>query len=201
MARFERRGRRVTVINVNRTPIERTLGVDLIYYTSTFNGYVLVQYKRMEHADDDDDERWRFRPDNQFEDELARMRTLVESEASDVEPNDFRLDERCCYLKFCRSVTPQPFSRDLISGIYVPLAYWDCLVKAEALRGPRGGTLLTYENVIRYLTTGTFVALVQSSWVGSRGITSDQITEVIQNGLAARRSIILARASASGNAS
>ena len=194
MTRFERRGRRVTVINVNRTPIERTLGVDLIYYTSTFDSYVLVQYKRMQHADEDADERWHFRPDNQFDEEIVRMRTLIEAQAEDITPNEFRLDERCCYLKLCRSITQQPFSRDLISGIYIPLAYWDCLVTAGALRGPRGGTLLTYENVVRYLTTGTFVSLVKSAWVGSRGVTTDQISEVIRQGLAVRRSLVLAHA-------
>ena len=30
---------------------ERTLGVDLIYYTRAFNSYVLVQYKRMQHSE------------------------------------------------------------------------------------------------------------------------------------------------------
>ena len=66
------------------------------------------------------------------------MRTLVEAKAEDIRPNDNRLAERCCYLKLCRSLTPQPFSKELISGIYLPLAYWDCLVRADALHGPRG---------------------------------------------------------------
>jgi hypothetical protein len=138
VAVFEQRDRRVTVINANRTPIERTLGVDLIYYSSRFNAYVLVQYKRMRHADDDDGSRWHFRPDNQFEAEIARMRTLVEERAEDVGPYEFRMDERCCFLKICPSVVAYPFSRDLISGIYLPLAYWDCLVAAGALAGHRG---------------------------------------------------------------
>ena len=157
--------------------------------------YVLVQYKRMHHARDDADERWHFRPDDQFELQLARMRTLIEEQAPEANPNDFRLDERCCYLKFCRSITQQPFSKDLISGIYIPFSYWNFLASSGALRRPRGGTVLTYENVGRYLTTGTFVSLVKSSWVGSRGVTTNQITQVIRQGLSNERSLVLAHAS------
>jgi hypothetical protein len=118
MTRFERRGRRVTVINVNRTSIERTLGVDLIYYTTTFNSYVLVQYKRMQHADGDADERWHFRPDNQFDEELVRMRTLIEERAKDVNPNRIPIGRTVLLLEalpldHAAAVLARPDQRDL----------------------------------------------------------------------------------------
>ncbi len=46
---FERGGQRLTVVNVNRTPVEKTVGVDLIYFNHGFHAYVMVQYKRMSH--------------------------------------------------------------------------------------------------------------------------------------------------------
>jgi hypothetical protein len=37
----------LTILNCNRQPLERTLGVDLIYYSHRFDSFILVQYKRM----------------------------------------------------------------------------------------------------------------------------------------------------------
>jgi hypothetical protein len=44
------------------------------------------------------------------------------------------------------------------------------------------------------LNTGTFLALVKSAWVGSRGITTTLITEPIRQALASGRSLVLAHA-------
>ena len=46
-AEFERPGEKLTVLNVNRTPIEQCLGVDLIYVHHRFQSFVMVQYKRL----------------------------------------------------------------------------------------------------------------------------------------------------------
>ena len=61
----------LTVINANRTKIERTLGVDLVYYNEARDSFVMVQYKRMEGKDDP-----AFYPkaDRNLTHELARMR-------------------------------------------------------------------------------------------------------------------------------
>jgi hypothetical protein len=44
---FFKNGETLTICNTNRTTIEKTLGVDLIYYHHTYNSFVLIQYKRM----------------------------------------------------------------------------------------------------------------------------------------------------------
>ncbi len=190
-ARFESRGRRVTVINVNRSGIEKALGVDLIYYTQKYDAYVLVQYKR---RDNDSDDRWVYRPDSRFDRQLERMRRLVEDDSEPSLPHQYRLDERCCFLKFCVPTVPQAFTADLIKGAYVPLAYWDCLASSGALEGKQGGRLLTGKSVDRYLNNSQFIDLVQSSWVGSRGATSEQIEEIVTAGLESNQSLILAHA-------
>lgn len=191
VAEFVRDGDRLWTINVNRTPVERALGVDLIYYTYAFDAYVLVQYKRMERKSG---EEAIFRPDDQFELELARMRTVALDEAAPDAPSEFRLDERCCYLKFCPMVAKETLVGSLVGGMYIPLAYWDLLVISPQLVGPRGGIGVTHENAGRYLDNTQFVSLVQDAWIGSRGVTSTQITELIKSGLDADRSIILAAA-------
>lgn len=188
--RFESGGKRVTVINVNRAGIEHAIGVDLIYYSQTYHAYVVVQYKRREARSGD--ERWVFRPDQQFDSELERMRELARVDAKANQPSEYRLDANCCFLKLCAPTTPDAFTSDLANGVYLPLAYWDVLEGAGMARGPRDGRALTNASVGRYLSNSLFIELVKSAWIGSRAITSDEISEIIRRGLATDRDLILA---------
>ncbi len=196
VTRFESRGRRVTIINVNRAGIEHALGVDLIYYTQQYDAYVVVQYKRRERGGTD--ERWVFRPDASFDNELKRMRGLTLSTGANAAPHSFRLDERCCFLKICATSTPEAFSSELVRGAYLPLAYWDCLETSGALIGPRDGRVLTDRSVGRYLTNTQFIDLVKAAWIGSRGETSATIQKIVEAGLRSNKSLILASATANG---
>ncbi len=45
---FENEESKLTVILANRLPLEKQLGVDLIYYNETFSCFLMVQYKAME---------------------------------------------------------------------------------------------------------------------------------------------------------
>ena len=76
----------LTVINVNRSAIERTLGVDLVYFNHRFRSFVLVQYKRMRRESG----RSVYRPDKGLEKELRRMRELPLSPDSE-DPTQYRL--------------------------------------------------------------------------------------------------------------
>jgi hypothetical protein len=80
----------LTVVNINRRPLETTLGADLIYINETTESLVLVQYKTMSDRLDDEPV---FRPssDANIAKELARMRK-IESGDDDGTPADFRLD-------------------------------------------------------------------------------------------------------------
>lgn len=194
VAEFRDRGRRVTVVNANRTLIENTVGCDLIYYTHDYDAYVLVQYKRLAKAT----KGWEFRPDSDanFEEELKRMRDIAGPANVKDDPEHYRMGENFCFVKFCKPSTSEPFSGELSSGIYLPLDYFDSLTKADRLKGPRGGKVLTYENVGRWLNNTAFVGLVERSWVGTRGLTSTQLTKVIRRSLAAKHSLILAEGDA-----
>lgn len=190
VARFEEGGRHVTVVNANRTPIEKTLGCDLIYYVHDYDAYVLVQYKRLAKAT----KGWEFRPDADanFADELQRMRDIAAPARVKDDPKHYRMGSNFCFIKFCKPVTNDPFSGELSSGMYLPLDYFDSLARADRLKGPRGGKVLTYENVGRWLNNSAFVGLVERSWVGARGLTSTQLTKVLRRSLAAKHSLILA---------
>jgi len=49
--KFSNGDRELTVVNANKTAIERTTGADLIYYSHVTKSYVLVQYKMMSRRD------------------------------------------------------------------------------------------------------------------------------------------------------
>jgi hypothetical protein len=200
VTRFEDQGKRMTVINVNRAGIERAIGVDLIYYSQTYDAYVVVQYKRREASTSE--ERWVFRPDQQFDAELARMRELAAVEAEVSTPVEYRLDPSCCFLKLCSPTTPDAFTTDLANGVYLPLAYWDALEGSGMLVGPRGGRVLSSATVGRYFSNSLFIDLVKAGWIGSRAMTSDLIGRIIRAGVTGDRDLLLAisfdRAQAAG---
>jgi hypothetical protein len=188
-AEFSDGNRRLTVINVNRAGVEHALGVDLVYYTHDFDAYVLVQYKRMTPRSERSG--YEFRPDAQLRKELDRMRAILPPGEPSSVVGDFRLDDVGAYLKLCPSTVREAFSHELIRGMYLPLRYWDALIESPTVRGPKGGIVVDFDNVGRYLNNTLFIELVGSSWIGSRGATTNQITAVIRESLATR-SLILA---------
>jgi hypothetical protein len=196
--RFESQGKRVTVINVNRAGIERAIGVDLIYYSQTYDAYVVVQYKRREASSSD--ERWVFRPNAQFDAELERMRQLPAAGAEVNSPVEYRLDASCAFLKLCAPTTPDAFTADLVNGVYLPLEYWDVLEKCGLVVGPKGGRALVHTAVGRYFTNSLFIDLVRSGWIGSRAMTSELIGRIISGGLDKDHDLILAAATSTESA-
>lgn len=188
---FSQGARKLTVINVNRAGVEHALGVDLVYYNHEFDSYVLVQYKRMAPRQDGGFE---FRPDRQTRKELDRMRRIMPSGEGPFSIREFRLDPFGAYLKLCPSTVTDAFAEDLIKGMYLPLGYWDVLVDSPNVLGPKGGVVINYDNVGRYMNNSIFIDLVGASWIGSSGATTKQITAVIRGALQTR-SLILAEAS------
>lgn len=129
---------RLTVINVNRQPLERTTGADLIYINETTRSFVLVQYKTF-RREGERPTRLVYRPDDQFNAELDRMRQIktgVRGSTHDA----YRFHAGCCYLKFCRPISTLDHPpQQLVSGFYLPIEYYDLLATSDAVKGPRGG--------------------------------------------------------------
>jgi hypothetical protein len=189
---FAREGQRLTVINVNRTPVEKTVGVDLIYFNHSFHAYVMVQYKRMSHQPGTG---WFFRPTEvQCQKELVRMRNFKlanpDTEAA-TSVRQYRLSTECFFFKLCETESLNPTDGSLIQGMYVPFDYWELLLKAPEIKGPGGGLRFTYENVQRHLNNTQFADMVQRGWVGSRSKTTQVITELIKESLQGSRSAIV----------
>lgn len=180
---------RLTVVNVNRTPLEETLGVDLIYYAHAYDAYVLVQYKMLRRETD----AYVYRPtgDTSIEDEIKRMSEIPEGKW-DSNPASYRLGPGACYFKFCYTRV-SPMDSTLARGLYVPLELWKSLSGSGELVGPKGGVVLHGDRLPRHLSNTNFVALVREGWIGSRGATSDLLQQVISESLHSGRSVTLAR--------
>lgn len=199
VAEFSNRGRKLTVLNANRTSVEKALGCDLVYYVHEYDSYVLVQYKRLKKSSPGESS-WKFWPasDKNFEKELERMRDIAAPVAPKPTPANHRLGDNFCFVKFCKSKTDKPLDGGLAKGMYVPLDYYDLMVQSGALKGKKGGDVVSYDTVGRWLTNSLFVKLVERSWVGTRGVTGKQITQVIKNSLDANHSLVLASGHAPG---
>jgi hypothetical protein len=190
---FERNNEQLTVMNVNRGPVERVLGVDLLYYHHRFQSYVFVQYKRML---DDNTKDWGYRPtDKSYHSELERMQSFESTCALNPyvsELDCYRLHPRMFYFKLCPAIDFDPRDTGLIKGMYIPLDYWIPLTQSAATRGPGGGVRITRSNVGRYINNSLFIDLVQAGWIGSREHENGALEEIVRLAVQEGRSIVLA---------
>lgn len=202
-ATFKTADRTLSVFYFNRTSVERSLGIDLIYYNHQFAAYTLVQYKRMskEKQHEDRPETWIFRPsgDRNFEKEMVRMQKFREENPDqwreDRSWREYRLNGDGFFFKFCPSITLQVLSPDLIRGYYLPREYAESLLRSEITKGSKGGRLLSFENIQRHLNNSDFTGLVQAGWIGTRDKSTSLISEIIQDALDKKKSVIFAKSS------
>jgi hypothetical protein len=206
-ATFERRGERLDVFTANKRPLEELFGVDLIYLNEARGSLVMVQYKMMEPDerarrrietelfayDEVDEQEWTVRIDDQFQDELERMRRFDR----DLEPEGaYRLHPGAFYFKLVRRRAATNSA-----GILLSLGHLDQLMDTGELTGPRGGLRLSYSSLAgHYLRTEPFVELVRSGYVGTRGATTTHLQALIEASLDGGKAVVAGVQSALGDA-
>jgi hypothetical protein len=180
---------RIFVMNANRTAVEHTLGVDVVYWNEQRSSFVLVQYKKMRRVGESSggSGRLEYRPDANLDGEMARMRQ-VDAQCT-PEAGDFRLLSTPCWLKLCDSSPRVGDPAGLIKGMYFAREHFEDLLRTCV--GPRGGTVITYENSMRHLTNTLFIELVQEGWIGSAGSGSEQIRELVSESISTGHSVLL----------
>jgi len=184
---------RLTVIMANRLPLEQQTGADLIYFNETYRSFVMVQYKSMERGSDGPEFRWH--DNDQLAAEIARMDTLLaelKQVSEDASPDSFRLHHNPFFLKLCPKIIFNPDDKGLFQGMYLPLDLWKCLATHPATRGPRGGRLLTYDNVGRKLTNSEFVTLIANAWIGTTVPQSAVLEQAVRSVLETGKTVTLA---------
>ena len=171
----------LTIINVNRKPLEAVHGVDLVYYDHIEDSAVGVQYKRLErvHIEHPNDTltEWVYRNKSQLMKQLDLMRT--ESFSDSISADDWRLSSSPSFFKFVRAEDFNPNARTLLKGMYVPDEYLRLGIQEGKFQtGPRGGFRIGYSNT-RYFTSDTFIDLVRRSWIGTRQTDRSALAEKV----------------------
>jgi hypothetical protein len=182
---FRNEHRRIEVLNANATTAEAHLGVDLVYHLAPVNGFVMVQYKKLVGDTTPVDDR--------FLQQLARMRRIDALGATPQKSADYRLGSRTsCFVKLAHSREFDPTADRMMKGMYLPLEFVDLLLTDGSATGARGGASLGYGNVDRHLTNTQFTQLLGAGWIGTTGVTLQQLRDIAQQTLADGRSLVLA---------
>jgi len=177
VTRFVSGGFALTVMNVNRKPLEHALGVDLVYWDQRADIYTMVQYKRLGkrprgHGDGD---RWAYMNRDDLADQLRRMNLGPQNPATS---RDWRLASSPFWFKFVKTTDFTPRDRFVLKGMYVPADYLRLAIEDGSLRtGARGGFEVTYSNT-RYLAREVFVELVRRGFAGTTASGSEQVVAI-----------------------
>jgi hypothetical protein len=184
--------------HANKTPLEHTLGCDLIYFNEQHRSFSFIQYKMAEpqgktHI-------FRF-PNSQLTEELERMDKLFKVVQADLAArgnalaaSDFRMLSDPFFLKFCPRDAFDPDQNEQIKGMLIPISLWkaiECDV-SDRFVGALGGRLLSFDNCPRYFDNTRFIALLQEGWFGTSSDSQDLLETIITEIINSKRSVILA---------
>jgi hypothetical protein len=176
---FVQGSRRLEVIYANKNSLEHTLGVDLIYYNQAYELFALVQYKLMHK----EVEQIVYRPDGQLSTELARMDEIYMAHRRTMpiqSHGEYRLNDDGFMFKLVPNQGLRPASGELIKGMYLPREYMHFLISPDGPKGPKGGSLITFDGAPRYLTNSQFSAGIHSGWIGTSGTQSQTVKDIVQ---------------------
>ena len=189
-----------TILNCNRQPLERTLGVDLIYYSHRFDSFVLVQYKRMTEGGDGTPV---YRPsgDSNHDKEIERMRDAERAmrqlpRAKDSGTDAYRLSGRPFYMKLCEPKAKAALDAGMVSGMYIPLDLWRRQLRSPETKGPREGVVMNWDTCKRRFNNSEFTRLLSRGWIGSAPGRSSYLSSIIESVLGNGRMLVLAATTA-----
>lgn len=192
-------GNRLTIMNCNRQPLEETLGVDLIYYSHSYNSFVLVQYKRLV-AKGTAKPAYYPNSDENYAVEISKMNEFMsrlKDAQSDslVKQADYRLGSDTFFFKFCEAIQKSSLDAGMISGMYIPLGLWNQFAASPDSKGSKGGFRLDRDIHPRYFNNSKFCDLLREGWIGSSASQSEFLGKVIESTLAGKRMLVLAATS------
>jgi hypothetical protein len=175
----------VTIIYANRTRIENNIGVDLIYFDHINRSYILVQYKRLA----DENGKYVYRPNNDksLNKELDLMKKLELRLSKDK--SDYRINDQVFYFKFCQE-RQEVHTKDISKGFYMPKDYFLLFSKLQKENG--NSIVISYDTITKYLTNTVFIELIKSGLIGTRIEDADLISNIIEESLSNKKSLILA---------
>jgi len=177
-ARFTSADFILTILNINRKPLEKVTGVDLIYWDKGAGAFNMVQYKRMtRRARGTSATQWAYTREEELRTALSRMQLDLQPRMAHA--GGWRLNGLPYWFKFLHAEAFMLTDPVVLRGMYTPAAYLRLALEDDTLRtGPRGGFEVTYEN-LRYLTRGTFTDLVRKGMIGTTGRHTQEVLELV----------------------
>lgn len=171
---------RLTIYHSNKLPLEKMLGVDLIYINETMNSVVMIQYKMLEREYED----WVFRPDLQMKKEVSRMK-LPKSLGSH---EGYRLNSNPFFFKFIKRE-----AEGLGSSFVISLEHYQHYISTENAKGPRGGERIGFDTLKRnYLTSSNIIDLIRSGYVGTHVQETKAIKLIVDEVAKGNKEVIIA---------
>lgn len=189
-------GEKLTVINANRKPLEKAMGVDLIYFHRKHESFVMVQYKMMDQRSEEHNGLY-FNPNQGSHDaELKRLKALKTKIAKQEKKTGlaaYRFSDCALFFKLCKKFEMKWDDDSLAPGMYIPLDQWELLLSDESTLGPGGGRQFGYHTLKkRYLNKETFVDLVQAGLIGTCDQASKKIAAFIEDAITMGHSVMYA---------
>jgi hypothetical protein len=182
---FRKGDEQLVIYTANKLPLEKMLGVDLIYINETRGNIVMVQYKMLEQSKQQESRDWLFRPDSQLRAEMDRMRI------PDIEgvPDDYRMSRNPFFFKFVK----RKIIDDTHQSFFVSLDHLNQILASRKARGPRGGVRISYEALSgTYLREADMLSLIRSGYVGTHKVETGALKTIIQEVAQGKSAIVLA---------
>lgn len=183
---FTKRDERMVIYTANKLPLEKMLGVDLIYINQTRGNIVMIQYKMLEEGKQKDGSRdWLYRPDKQLKNEIARMRV------PDFQGKltDYRLSRDPFYFKFVK----RKIVDDSHQSFLVSLAHLNQILTSSKSKGQKGGIRLSYEALAgTYLREADMICLIRSGYIGTHCAETDALALIISEVAKGNKALVLA---------
>lgn len=183
---FEKRDERLVIYTANKLPLEKMLGVDLIYINETRGNIVMLQYKMLKEAKQGGGRSdWRFRPDKQLRDEIARMQLPDFQEAL----TDYRLSRNPFFFKFVK----RKIVDDSPQSFLISLAHLNQILASPEAKGPKNGIRLSYDNLDgTYLREADMISLIRSGYVGTHRAETKALATIILQVANGNKALVLA---------
>jgi len=190
-SKFTLKDRTLDIFYTNRTALEKAIGIDLIYYNERYNSFILVQYKLLK----EENNTFIYRPDKQMKNELLRMNDFMSKYKNDetiTESKEYRLNDDGFMFKFVENKGIKIASSELIKGLYITREYMNFIESNNSPKGLRGGTIISIEKTPRYLNNSEFTILMNKGFLGTKGIQSNVLKDLIESYFRTGKAVLLA---------
>jgi hypothetical protein len=193
-AQFYEAGRSVSVHITDQTPLESVLGIDLLIYSTCYNNFLLLQYKKMQKQV----KGWAYSiaPSSNIHSQLALMKnfhTAVKKEPpQEIDLWSYRLNDAPFYFKFCEQLNIDSRDESLIPGITLSEPHLREFLSLQAAEDGGQSLSIGHHNCPRYLNNSEFIQLARVGWIGSSARAAALMRKILEENEKGGRRAMLA---------